>query len=206
MPTARVASLHQPNYLPWRGLFAKISASDVFVIFDDVQLPTGGHQYETRAMVGPVQLNIPVHDRGAGHLIKDVRLAEGPWRRKHLASIRMHCPRWYDVLAPFYAADWMFLANFNWALISEIAEHLGIQTQIVRSSTLGVPGQGTEKILGILKAVGATEYISGTGAGSLRYVDEETFARAGIKLRWHTYQGPNVSVICEIPPGGKLTL
>ena len=28
---------HQPTYLPWLGLFSKISSSDCFVLFDNVQ-------------------------------------------------------------------------------------------------------------------------------------------------------------------------
>ena len=30
-------AIHQPNYLPWLGYFAKIFAADVFVFLDDVQ-------------------------------------------------------------------------------------------------------------------------------------------------------------------------
>jgi hypothetical protein len=36
-----IVSIHQPNYLPWIGYFNKISRSDIFVIFDDVQFPIG---------------------------------------------------------------------------------------------------------------------------------------------------------------------
>ena len=46
-----IVSIHQPNYIPWIGYFHKIASSDVFVVFDDVQLPRGkknnssGHNY-----------------------------------------------------------------------------------------------------------------------------------------------------------------
>ena len=32
-----ILTAHQPTYLPWLGLFNKISYSDVFVFFDTVQ-------------------------------------------------------------------------------------------------------------------------------------------------------------------------
>jgi WbqC-like protein family len=37
-------TVHQPNYAPWSGYFAKMFVSDVFVLFDYVQLPQG-HSY-----------------------------------------------------------------------------------------------------------------------------------------------------------------
>ena len=30
-------AIHQPNYLPWLGYFAKIKKCDIFVFLDDVQ-------------------------------------------------------------------------------------------------------------------------------------------------------------------------
>jgi hypothetical protein len=33
----RIVTGHQPVYLPWLGLFHKISLADVFVLMDDVQ-------------------------------------------------------------------------------------------------------------------------------------------------------------------------
>ena len=35
----RVACIHQPNYMPWLGFFAKIIRADVFVVMDNVQFP-----------------------------------------------------------------------------------------------------------------------------------------------------------------------
>ena len=39
---SRVLAAHQPNYLPWLGLFHKLSLADVWVIADDVQYTTHG--------------------------------------------------------------------------------------------------------------------------------------------------------------------
>ena len=36
----------------------------------------------------------------------------------------------------------------------------------------------------------ATEYISGTGPGSLRYINEEDFSGRNIKLTWQEYKHP----------------
>lgn len=193
-------AIHQPNYLPWLGYFDKMAKSDIFVIFDDVQLPMGGHSYETRTIIssgnGPLTLNIPVENRGR-HPIKDTKLAAGRWRDKHLKSLALSYGKssLFHLLAEIYRRDWKMLLDFNLELICLVADWLEVAPEIILSSSLKVPGIGTEKILGIIKALGGDTYVSGTGNGSRRYVNEETFAANNIKLVWHSYSGPNLSAI-----------
>lgn len=192
------ASCHQPNYLPWYGYFDKMSKSDVFIVLDDVQLPMGGHHYETRAQLPKdIVLNIPVLGRNDRHLIKDVQLAEGRWREKHARCIELNYRKVSELVA-IYARYWTRLSDFTVTLIRWMAKQLGITTNIVLSSELGITAQGVDKILGLVQAVGATSYISGTGAGSRRYVSQERFAAVGIGLEWHHWEGPDVSALEQI--------
>lgn len=200
-----IVSIHQPNYLPWLGFFSKMAKSDVFVIFDDVQLPRGGHSYETRAVIqGGTELNVPVESRGE-LLIKDTRLAPGNWRRKHMRSLELAYPKSprLSQLDDIYKVDWELLLYFNLAFIRLLAGWLDIKTRIVLSSDLGVHAQGADKIIGIVKALGGDTYISGTGAGSRRYVHEQEFSAQGIRLLWHTYDGPNLSAIHSVFTGER---
>lgn len=196
----KTIAIHQPNYLPWMGYFDKMRKCDTFVVFDDVQLPMGGHSYETRCIIqgknGPITLNIPVEDRG--HLqIRDTRLAPGRWRTKHLKSIALNYPEsdLIDQLADIYNRDWKMLLDFNLTLIRLLADRLGIKSRIMLSSELGIRETGTNKILGIIKALGGDTYISGTGNGSRRYVCDCVFGAHGVRVIWHQYSGPNISVI-----------
>lgn len=192
--------IHQPNYLPYEGYFEKMRRCDTFVVFDDVQLPMSGHFYETRAIIngvnGPITLTIPVENRGH-HLIRDTRLADGRWRAKHLKSIVLNYPQSpiLDFLADIYNRDWKLLLDFNLTLIHLLADQLGIKAKIMLSSELGIEETGTNKILGIIEALGGDTYISGTGNGSRRYVDATNFLSHGVQVIWHEYSGPNVSVI-----------
>jgi hypothetical protein len=198
------AAIHQPHYLPWMGYFEKMRRADVFVIFDDAQLPLGGHHYETRAMIqtkqGPLALNVPVRDRGSAPLIKNALLADGAWKRKHSRSIlqaygRSDC---YAQIEQTLERSWTRLCDLNVELIRLLAGLLGIRTEIRLSSQLGVEGSGADKILGIVKNLGADSYVSGTGNGSRRYVNEQEFARHGIKLVWHEFHGPNLSAVDQL--------
>lgn len=193
-------AIHQPNYLPFGGFFSKLAMCDTFVIFDDVQLPQSGHFYETRAVIrganGPITLTVPVAHRGRA-LIKDTRLIPGRWQSKHFKSISLNYPRSDRLaqLAEIYAQEWKMLLDLNLVLIRLLCLWFNIHSRIVLSSELGVEATGTAKILGIIKALGGDTYISGTGAGSRRYVNEQVFSEQGIKLVWHTYSGPNVSAM-----------
>jgi hypothetical protein len=70
-----------------------------------------------------------------------------------------------------------------------VVDKTGITTKLVLSSE--IPGsnglQGAEKIMAILKSLNATEYLSGKGAGSMRYINEDDFNAANIKLTWQNY-------------------
>ena len=44
----KTVAIHQPNFFPWMGYFEKISRSDVFVFFDDVQFPKKGGSWSNR--------------------------------------------------------------------------------------------------------------------------------------------------------------
>jgi len=43
-----IVAVHQPNFLPWSGFFAKYNLSDKFVIFDGIQPPNRGFLTRTR--------------------------------------------------------------------------------------------------------------------------------------------------------------
>ena len=92
-----IASIHQPNYLPWVGYFNKIVRSDVFVIFDDVQFPIGkkgffGNRNQIKTNSGQLWLTVPVLRKG----YRDLRTSEikinnsTDWQKKHLRSISLN--------------------------------------------------------------------------------------------------------------------
>ena len=59
--------IHQPNYLPWLGFFNKISQSDTYVVFDDVQYPRGkdwANRNHIKTNNGKLWLTVPVSGKG----------------------------------------------------------------------------------------------------------------------------------------------
>src|SRR3954465_564030 len=86
-----IVGIHQPNYLPWLGYFRKVVKSDVFVFFDNVQMPMGKSfvtRNQVKTIAGPLWLTVPVKKHADPGLIRDARIVAGPWRRKHIGTLR----------------------------------------------------------------------------------------------------------------------
>lgn len=190
----------QPSYLPWRGFFHQIQKSDVFVFYDDVQYDKHGWRNRNRIKTpdGPRWLTIPVSARGnvvGGLPINHVPIADRRWPAKHLASIRQsyarapHVDRCLELIEPLLLEDRELLADLTIDLTIALARELGIDTQFVRSSSLGVTGERMDRLMAVLERVGATHYVSGPSARS--YMDESRLEQAGIALEYMTYDYPD---------------
>jgi hypothetical protein len=191
----------QPSYIPWRGYFEQIQRADVFVFYDDVQYDKHGWRNRNRIKnrQGGQWLTIPVHSGGVvdeNIPINEVEIAwQQPWNERHWRAIRENYAR-----APYFKryAPWLEsvysrcpekLADFTIPFTIEIAGLLGIEsTRFLRSSELRARGQKTDRLIHILKRLGAAHYISGPSARS--YIEEEKFQAAGITLEYMEYNYP----------------
>ena len=128
----RVA-VHQPNYAPWCGYFAKMFASDAFVFLDDAQLPQG-RSYVSRVKVARGQdadqwLTVPV--RKGAKPIREVELAGEPWAEKHRRTLQHEyakTPHLEEVLGREEASTLMeHLPPVGWADVAtkRDIDHLG---------------------------------------------------------------------------------
>ncbi|MCS6913200.1 MAG: WbqC family protein [Myxococcales bacterium] len=188
----RVA-IHQPNYAPWCGYFAKMAHCDLFIFLDDVQMPNG-RSYVSRCRIagptGAAWLSVPVH-HSRDERILTVRFADPKWPQRHLRTLQARygrAPHYAEVmrqLRPLYADPGETLCAFNLRLIATIRACLGLTCPVRCASELGVPGQGDDRLLALLRAVGADCYLSGPGGQA--YQDPAKFAAAGIALEVRTY-------------------
>lgn len=190
----------QPSYIPWRGYFDLIHRADVFVFYDDVQYDKHGWRNRNRIKTpsGSQWLTIPVNARGAQREsipINAIETFDDAWARKHRdALVRSyaeapHFARYRPWLEQTYAAPPRLLADFTIATTIELAAMLGITaTRFLRSSELHAAGRRTDRLLDLLRKLGATHYLSGPSAKD--YIESDKFAEAGIALEWMTYDYP----------------
>jgi hypothetical protein len=186
--------IHQPDYIPWLGLFYKMYLSDVFIHLDDAQYSNeAAHNFNTiKTSNGPLRLKFPV-EQHLGDLIKDVRPKyELKWREKHLRTIEMNYAKakYFKELFPEFRdimmVDYPNVAALNIALNEYIAGKFGIKPQFVLASNLNFSTKREEKVIDLCVAVGGTRYISGNGARV--YQEESHFTERGVELIYLDYK------------------
>ena len=184
------AVIYQPTYLPWSGFFGMIDAADIFVFYDDVQFIRQSWQRKNRIKFQNSEkwLRVPII-KNYPQNIDQVRINNSTnWKNKHVNYIydAYHKAPFFDdyksTIYGYYNREWEYLVELNTWIIKDLARILGIKMpQFIRSSEIeGVKGQKTDRVLDILKKLGADEDICGPGACS--YLETQKFTDNGIKL------------------------
>lgn len=196
-----IISIHQPNYLPWLGFFDKIKQSDIFVIFDNVQYPRGKNHFGNRNKIkihnDSKWLTVPVSGKSEIKNINQIGFKNSDWKEEHLRLLKVFYEK-----APYFSEyfnefsfelrkDFLNLSEQNTNLIKYFLSKLDIKTEIVLSSKLAEDSiSGADRILTTLDKLNATKYITGSGPGSVRYINEADFKSRGIELIWQHYDHP----------------
>lgn len=191
----------QPSYIPWRGYFDQIARADVFVFYDDIQYDKHGWRHRNRVKTpdGSKWISIPSHCKGvvSQHVpLNQVNICwDQAWNRKHLAMLT-HCykrapyfAQYEPMLREFYERHDNLLVDFTIPLTKALAECLSIRgKRFLRSSEMGIGGGKTERLVSIVKAVGADRYVSGPSAAD--YLETSLFDDAGIGIEYMDYNYP----------------
>ena len=192
----RTLVVSQPMFLPWVGLFEQIRLADVFVHYDDVQLPQGRSfmsRVQLRTASGISWLTVPIDHKKSGKLLNEVALFEAQeWRSKHLRTIhhayarRPYFSLMFELVEKIYSQPTDRLAQFNITAIELIAEWLGLAPRFMRSSAMGVAGASTERLVALCESVNSDVYV--TGHGALHYLNHQQFEDKGISVQYMDYQ------------------
>jgi len=191
-----IVAIMQPTYLPWAGYFNLVARADCFVFLNDAQYEKGSWHNRNRVLVAgnPHWLTVPIRH---GELTKTIAQTyvddSRGWRSKQLRLIEHNYGRHPHAadLAPLLAiigeTSFDRLADLNVALIKSALTALGIGTETVCSSELGIPGFRTERLIAILSRLGAKRYLSPRGAAGYLAADQFT-ERTSIALEFQRYE------------------
>ncbi|ESW88276.1 WbqC family protein [Mesorhizobium sp. M1060] len=178
----------QPYFFPHAGYFRLMAASDVFVVFDDVQFPRRGRVHRCEMTPGR-WLTLPLAPMPFNTQIKDLRWADGARTAldKRLAAFGLPgqattpaAERISRHLTGSLGDVTSFLENG----LRLVADALELKANILRSSSLGVDPalRGQARIIGIVRALGGQRYIN--AAGGRHLYATENFQQAGIDLQF----------------------
>lgn len=183
----------QSNYIPWRGYFDIIHDVNEFVFYDEVQFTT--RDWRSRNYIygknGKFLLTISCFG-GRDQAISDVKIMP---IHKHFDSIRQAYSKspffhkYVDFFADTYLnRTWKYLSHLNQYLIENISrQFLGISTKFTNSKDYISKGTKHTKLLNLVKATGATSYLSGPAAKD--YIIEQDYTDNNIGLIWKDYSG-----------------
>lgn len=198
----------QPSYLPWLGYFDLLDRADCFVLLDTAPFARRSWQQRNRlrSATGFACLGVPVRARrNVQQSLDQVALAGDTFVADHLRALAEHyrqAPGFELAVAPL--ADAMLtgaatgrLALLNERLVITIAALLGIETPILRASSLGLrPEDGRLPEL-LRHVLGATACLTAPGAVDRLCDSTRAFSDAGLELWLQQYDHPRYAQLHE---------
>lgn len=188
--------ISQPMFLPWVGMFEQLNLSDVFVHYDDVQMPRGRsftNRVQLKTKDGIKWLTVPIDRKNSGKLIKETLISYNrDWRDNHLNTIKhafakaRYNSSVYAVIDEIYDHRFTTIDELNIFSFELIARKLGFDKRFLRSSGLSIDGVSSERLLRITKNLGGKKYI--TGLGALNYIDYNLFETDNISVEYMQYK------------------
>ena len=194
-----ILTIHQPEFMPWLGFLDKASLADTIVLLDNVQYR---HKYfQNRNKIKDINgkdiwLNVPVIRNGKTRnigLIKDIKIDNNQnWDKKILKTIEFnyrkspYFTKYYPLLEEIFSHKWDKLVDLNINIIKIAFDLLNNKTEIIRSSELGIEGNGEKLILDICKHFHPKQYISGpTGIAGKGKEYEPNFTKEKALIKKH---------------------
>ncbi len=187
----------QSNFLPWRGYFDFIREVDLFIIHDDLQYTKGDWRNRNKIKTprGLEWITVPVNYKTTSQTIEETTIDYSTrWAQKMSNRIREfyrqapHFEPYFTQLSGLLLEPAATISELNLRLIRWACGHLKIETPIRFSHEFHPQGTKTERLVGILKQVDATVYLSGPAAQA--YLIPDLLEGEGIRLEYKKYEYP----------------
>lgn len=198
----------QPSYLPWLGYFYMMKYADLFLYLDDVQYDKNGWRNRNKILVNNTEKWITLPVKKSSFDSKDAKMLNAitingnshiiGCEHKRILGIHYKKSKFLNLLESAYSKEIFsnnLLADVVISQTEYFRELLSIPTKTARSSNINYKESVTNiinpihrknhNLLGLLKQVDATEYISGVSAQN--YLDTDLFERNNIKVTWNSY-------------------
>lgn len=214
----------QPYFIPYIGYFQLIAASDVFVVFDDVNYINRGWINRNSILLDGKDhlITLPLSKASQNKLINEIEISdeENLNRKKLLKQIEFSYKKapffqeFFPVVEGFILNEKKNLVDYLVHSIVSICYYLEIEFNHVLSSAIAKDDEkkGQYKIAEICQKLGAKTYVN--AIGGIDMYDRSFFAENGVDLRFISKQeikysqfgkefAPNLSILDVIMFNGK---
>lgn len=196
---SKVVTIHQPDFMPWLGLFDKINNADTFIVLDHVTNNPKSAEFwcrRVKMLIGGkehwMSINLRKDDKEVFIPINRMEInMDEQAIKKFKQSVELNYKK-----APFFSEVFYLveaylshpIANLcerNMQFIREVMQKLDIRTEVLLSSQMQPQHTSNEMLIDLLKKVNATVYLCGSGAGG--YQKDELFLEQGIVVKYNSF-------------------
>ena len=187
-----ILTAHQPVYLPWLGFIHKLSLCDTFVFMDDVDFSRNSMYARNR--IRDFMLTVPTEHQATSGLIKDAKIVDNGWRKKHWTQIYQsysktpYFRRYAEFFEHLYQRPWERLVDLNYHILKQILIWFELDIDVKIASEHNFVGSKSTRLIAYCNRFGADTYVFGlNGKG---YADLEAFESADIDVCFQDYRHP----------------
>lgn len=197
---SKTVVIHQPDFAPYLGFFHRFLQADLYIVLDHVQFVSNTsqswmHRDKIKTPGGEKWLTLSVKKASRETSINQIELSTTvDWVGDNLNLLRQNYRKaaHFSEVMPYverlYRDPPTHMADFNLRSIEMLMDLLDARIPYVLSSSLSPEGSKNELLIDLLRKVGATHYLSGTGARG--YMQPDLFEAAGIGLVWQDFRHP----------------
>lgn len=200
-----IITIHQPDMLPWLGLFNKINKADLWVILDHTTnnprdaafwgrrvkiLVNGEGKWLSLPLKKPEisgVIGVPIYEM-------EFNNAEPKIYMDALRTVELNYKKTtffkeiFPIVECFLLSKEMNMSKRNLSFMFKIMELLEVKTKICYSSTMDCQESSTALLVEILKKKQGTTYLCGGGAAG--YQQDELFHQAGFEVSYNSFNHP----------------
>ncbi len=199
---SKIVTIHQPDFMPWLGLFNKINNADELIILDHVTNNPKSAEFwcrRVKMLIGKqehwMSVTLKKDEQSTFIPINKMELSmDEKAVRKFIQSVEVNYKRAPFFLDVFYLIENYFsmlgnnLCEKNSWFIKEVMNKLSIRTACSFSSVLEPQFTSNEMLIDLLKKRQATSYLC--GGGSAEYQKDELYTNNGIKVKYNSFSHP----------------
>ena len=190
---------HQPQYFPQLELYNKILQSNKFVFLDEVKFKTEAWHAKTiikNHRDNIIKLIIPCLKNSDSKNIKDIKIAEHKWKRKHLKTIEeiykktKYFSETFEIIHYILSQKSDFLIDYTAPSLTMLLEKLGFSKNniFLQSKEEKIEGTKNDFLINLTKKFNGDQFLSGQGGKG--YINEAKFLENNITHRFNNFEHP----------------